>query len=404
MKKFLCIVLSILMCILVCSCFGGEKKTKKYNAKEDMIKKYTAIVKDYQNENGEMSLLDYMVQNKALGGVCFLDLVDFDNNGFDELVIAWFDSFDSNGFANYNFEVFQFDKNAKKAESVFKSERVLQSQLSYDNYKNKPYSAVKMVNIDSKRYVEIGDGLDNACEFYGLKDGKFTKAISFLQIDENFFINNKKVSEKEYYDKFDKWSAGDFSPEEYTLSPIKFDGSKVFDIVQATIDVTNETLAILSLPASSVSFNNSTENVEETTTTTTEPTTITTQPTTQAVTDDTRGAIEYTGEYITYYGKTASDTAPCYGVNIKSVESGYITFDVYNSGKNGSPYYATDEISARLKNDKASFNWKDSWGNKGKGTITISKSIVTINMKETKTAKDNRSSLNTNGDLKLYKK
>ena len=69
MKKFLCIVLSILMCILVCSCFGGEKKTKKYNAKEDMIKKYTAIVKDYQNENGEMSLLDYMVQNKALGGV-----------------------------------------------------------------------------------------------------------------------------------------------------------------------------------------------------------------------------------------------------------------------------------------------------------------------------------------------
>ena len=261
-----------------------------------------------------------------------------------------------------------------------------------------------MVNIDSKRYVEIGDGLDNACDFYGLKDGKFTKAISFLQIDENFFINNKKVSEKEYYDKFDKWSAGDFSPEEYTLSPIKFDGSKVFDIVQATIDVTNETLAILSLPASSVSFNNSTEDVEETTTTTTEPTTITTQPTTQAVTDDTRGAIEYTGEYITYYGKTASDTAPCYGVNIKSVESGYITFDVYNSGKNGSPYYATDEISARLKNDKASFNWKDSWGNKGKGTITISKSIVTINMKETKTAKDNRSSLNTNGDLKLYKK
>ena len=64
----------------------------------------------------------------------------------------------------------------------------------------------------------------------------------------------------------------------------------------------------------------------------------------------------------------------------------------------------TDLISARLKNNKASFSWKDSWSNKGKGTITISKSIVTINMEETKTAEGNRSSLSTDGDLKLYKK
>ncbi len=411
MKKLLCLFFSVLMCLSVCSCFGSNEKTvKKYDAKADMIKKYAKIVKSYQNNYGEMSLLEYKaVQNKALGGVCFLDLLDLDKNGLDELIIAWFDGFDSNSFASYNIEVYSFNKKAKKAETIFENEYVYQSRLSFDLFKNKPYSAVKILDLNGKKYIQTGDSVDHAFEFFGFENGKSKKAISFLQVENAFYVDDEQVKVEKYDSLIKEWKAFDSdlgNIEEYPLSPIKFEDSNGYGKIQTTIDVTNKTLSALGLSLSQVSFNNATEPSTETTTTTTEPTTTSTTTTvsTTKTTEDTRGAVEYTGEYITYYGKKASDSAPCYGVNIESVESGYITFTIYKLGYNGSPGYYTGEISARLKNDKASFTWEDSWGNKGKGKLKISKSVVTINMKETKTSEFNRSSLNTEGDLKLYKK
>ncbi len=410
MKKFLCVLLAVLMSAYVCSCFGKDSEnnlpTTKYNIQTDMLKKYSDIVKKYQNEYGRMSLLEYKtVQNKALGGVCFLGLYDFDKNGLNELLIAWLDNFDSNGFANYNLEIYKYNKDTKKAESVLLTERVFQSQLHYNSANMKPYSSIKIVTNNEYKYVVTGDGHDEAIEYYGYSNGKIQKSISFLQSGKALFVNDEQVSEDEYNLLLEKWSATDSNnSEEYPLSPIKTEKSNGYNAVKSTIDITNKTLTTLGLSISSISFNNNTEATTKTTTTTTEITTTKPTTTTQTVTDDTRGAIEYTGEYVTYYGKKASDTAPCYGVNIESVESGYITFTVFKLGRNASPYYVTDLISARLKNNKASFSWKDSWSNKGKGTITISKSIVTINMEETKTAEGNRSSLSTDGDLKLYKK
>ena len=61
-------------------------------------------------------------------------------------------------------------------------------------------------------------------------------------------------------------------------------------------------------------------------------------------------------------------------------------------------------IKAKLKNNKASFQWKDTWGNSGTGKLKFSGGYVKLKIKQTYTADLNRSTLDTGGKFVKMKK
>ncbi|MBO5065880.1 MAG: hypothetical protein J6D06_07195 [Clostridia bacterium] len=96
-----------------------------------------------------------------------------------------------------------------------------------------------------------------------------------------------------------------------------------------------------------------------------------------------------------------------YGVVVKNHDGNNVTFGVFYLGRNASPFYETDLITVTLdKNHSASFDWDDSRGNSGTGTITFGMTeydqpCATLTMNQTHTSDSNRYSLATT-NKKLY--
>lgn len=92
---------------------------------------------------------------------------------------------------------------------------------------------------------------------------------------------------------------------------------------------------------------------------------------------------------------------PGYGMVINKVKKNKICFQIDHYGVNGSPLYTTNVIDAKLNKKRASFSWSDTWGNSGTGKLKLGNGYVKVKMKQTYTARINRSSLDTGN--KYYK-
>ncbi len=106
--------------------------------------------------------------------------------------------------------------------------------------------------------------------------------------------------------------------------------------------------------------------------------------------------------FLNTFSKYYTDAyTPAYFVNIVSASGRRITFNVCYVGRNASPIYETNDITATLNDVGAcTFSWEDSWSNRGTGTLMLSNGIyggVYIDMKQTYTAPGNRATLKTNG-------
>ena len=83
-------------------------------------------------------------------------------------------------------------------------------------------------------------------------------------------------------------------------------------------------------------------------------------------------AASKTGQYQKKYKTQASFPVwiqPAYGVVINRVKNGKVRFQISRAGVNGSPIYNSNVIKAKLKNNKASFQWKDTWGNRDRKSV-----------------------------------
>lgn len=102
--------------------------------------------------------------------------------------------------------------------------------------------------------------------------------------------------------------------------------------------------------------------------------------------------------------KTANEKHGAYNVTIgKLTKSGDMTLYISYVGQNYSPLYETSVIKTKVKGNKATFKWEDSWGNKGKGTITLTKKHrFNLTMKVTKESDYNRASLEVKNRTFLY--
>lgn len=114
----------------------------------------------------------------------------------------------------------------------------------------------------------------------------------------------------------------------------------------------------------------------------------------------------YTGTYQKIYPVSGKvNIQPTYSVIINKVTTNNVKFQIEFFGINGSPIYQTKVMTAKLENGKTSFQWEDTWGNEGNGTIIFYKNYLKLKMVQTKTAKNNRSTLAKSKDyMKLEKK
>lgn len=110
----------------------------------------------------------------------------------------------------------------------------------------------------------------------------------------------------------------------------------------------------------------------------------------------------------TYYMKggfkKANEKHGAYNVVIGKIsKSGKLKMQVGYAGRNYSPLYDSNEITAQIKGNKATFQWEDSWENKGTGTIVfVKKHKFYLTMKETVTSPANRATLATEKKMFLY--
>lgn len=112
----------------------------------------------------------------------------------------------------------------------------------------------------------------------------------------------------------------------------------------------------------------------------------------------------FCNDYYHFYG---SGETPAYLFQLLEVNNstGKAKIEIAYVGRNYSPYYYTDTIYATLDaGGSASFNWTDSWGNRGTGRFSISNGVlpsIFLEMKQTYTAANNRATLAT-GVMELY--
>lgn len=118
-------------------------------------------------------------------------------------------------------------------------------------------------------------------------------------------------------------------------------------------------------------------------------------------------AASKTGQYQKKYKAQVSFPIwndPAYGVAVNRIKKGKVRFQISRAGVNGSPIYNSNIIKAKLKNNKASFQWKDTWGNSGIGKLKLFNGYVKLKIKQTCTARWNRSTLDTGGKFVKMKK
>ena len=117
---------------------------------------------------------------------------------------------------------------------------------------------------------------------------------------------------------------------------------------------------------------------------------------------------KYTGTYTKTWSVSSNMTVtikPSYAVIVNKVTSTKVRLQLEKLGVNGSPIYATAPITAKRKGNTVSFKWKDTWGNSGTGTLKLYKGYVKLKVKQTYTARWNRSTLDTSGKyMKIYRK
>ena len=84
MKKGLSVILCVVLVLLTSACGKPAEEL------EDINTQYTRLINKYEADYGTISKnRKAFCLNDALGGVSYIELIDFDNNGTDELVIIF---------------------------------------------------------------------------------------------------------------------------------------------------------------------------------------------------------------------------------------------------------------------------------------------------------------------------
>jgi len=154
---------------------------------------YGQKVKEYENKYGTAQIKSWLGDSHCMTGLCFIKLVDFAQNGQEQLLLAYRTS-----AGDYKFEVWDWNNQLKMLASG--------ELFSMDGGQKSIY----LTQYGGKTYLVTG-GMDDDEEFYyygfnGSTFGQVRQKIKRVgSYSISYKINGKTVSENTYYSENNKW-------------------------------------------------------------------------------------------------------------------------------------------------------------------------------------------------------
>ncbi|OUP73392.1 hypothetical protein B5F09_11640 [Erysipelatoclostridium sp. An173] len=358
-----------------------NKKLEELNLRSEAYLAYGKKFMEYYNEYGNISVsypYDYIGQ---LNGFCYAKLIDFNNDNIDELLLVY------NKDGEYHYDLFGYDGKLVLLESSIESAKKIAFEED-NNYVSELYSydggrnSLLICEYDNKYYIKTGSLHSYEYSyFHGYDDeGNFgiQETIIYDYESSKYYINKDEITLEQIDKESNKYEA---FVELYLRQDISMIENDSENFVNLALGDLNETAKRLGLDIEIIIEEKKSLDLKT------------------GVYDS-----ETSPEFEQYDWNGAP---PQYYVEITLIDNNNITFVVNDIGVNGSPMYVTEPINAVIENNNANFNWKDSFGNSGIGTISIeSQKVIYIQMTQTLAYDEYsnfRGTMDTNGKkLNLY--
>lgn len=364
---------------------GGKVVLTVASAEGAYLKKVEEIVERYGENEVESLPNGTNGSLQQAKGLALAQLIDFNEDGRDELIVAYYDSASDRMQSEladaqaYHIELWGYiDGELRKLHE------------GAANYTNGGFAYFMLYQREQGLALATVDHVDDGSLDGGVvtalwmidDNGKVYKEKTFSIVGEtpepNFEIDGVPVDSSTYWTRYNELD--DLGSTTYSLMSTGADpynhvyaqsGGRISTIEPSDMSsITDNTISYLRVNATSI---------------------------TSAERDAT---VSYQGTYGFVDGTASSGS---FALLVGRQIGGHIEFAVVYTGRNGSPYYDTGVIEAEVKDGVANFNWSDSWENEGTGTLVFGDDRVSVSMTETKTATSNRATLSGDRVLpKLY--
>lgn len=228
----------------------GNKESEEFS--EKVYASYKAVVEKKENEYGMLCVSEDATGMQYLDRVSYLDLVDFDQDGTEELVLYYVKEKICDGYPQYCFEIYQYNQEKQVAELVLSEADCA--------YTNDSLYYVSFVHVQNKPYLKVIPG-DFAYRFYGADDNKKIKKVMELTCDFGtdslkYYQNAIEITEADYHEVVDVWDSAENS-EYYELSTYAAEG------LNNTVSKINDIRKKLGLETIAPSIENADTNVDQ---------------------------------------------------------------------------------------------------------------------------------------------
>ena len=159
-------------------------------AEKSLGQAYSDTVADYESRYGQ-----YKDTYPFVTGVCMIQLTDLDNDGTEDLILAYNDN--SNDDANYNYDVFTY----RNGEAVKLASRRLMTG-DYDTMKTVAFLTDKSTNVTYIEEVEDFEYEYVYSHLYTIKNGNFTEADTFVEDEGSYYIGDSEYDYMTFSDRY----------------------------------------------------------------------------------------------------------------------------------------------------------------------------------------------------------
>ncbi|MBO5610767.1 MAG: zinc-ribbon domain-containing protein [Eubacterium sp.] len=144
----------------------------------DEIDKYGAVVLDEINKYGELSFEDTDMYSDSKG-VCYLNLIDLDQDGTDELITAHYDE-NNNAYLGYELEIWTCQNGESKC------------IYSGDAFANGPENVdIRFIETNGKKCMILREGASHVFDLYCIENGEWTLYDTVNEYDELEFESDE---------------------------------------------------------------------------------------------------------------------------------------------------------------------------------------------------------------------
>ena len=178
----------------------GEVRVKKEGNTKDPTSAYRNLIQSYEKKYGEAQLNE---QKQFWTGLCYAKLLDFNNDGINELILAYQTEKYNKDKVQYHVELWKYDgKSAKR----------VTSRISWSGNNIPYFGGLGICKYNGKYLLEL---TGNACwdnYYYGTqKDGSVGMVHKFIwkgdAMEGDWYMDGKKVSGNIYGTYYKKYHA-----------------------------------------------------------------------------------------------------------------------------------------------------------------------------------------------------